>query len=189
MYLTARLEESTVKQLLGELFPVTVVMDEAADDRWIRIESAHHVDFVADEGLRVAVGGQIHWKVAGVPVLLTIHAAQLMLRPKVVDDASGARLVFSPTLEKMDLKNVPAMLDSGIAGIVNTRLGAQAEHLAWHFGTALNTHFPLEKDLVELSTFDLSASGATVTVLSDAIVFTLSLEMKFSRNAAAPTPA
>src|SRR5688572_9629966 len=106
MHLTARLEESTVQQLLAELFPVTIVLDEAGDDRWIRIESAHHVDFVANEGLRVAVSGQIHWKVAGVPVPLTIHSAQLMLRPSIVDDSAGARLVFRPSLEKMDLKNV-----------------------------------------------------------------------------------
>src|SRR5215212_2530230 len=102
MQITARLEEDTVGQLLGELLPVTIVLDEDGEDRWIRIDPARSVDFVANEGLRLEVGGQLHWKVAGVPVLLTIHSAHLLLAPAVVDGAEGARLVFRPVLEKMD---------------------------------------------------------------------------------------
>src|SRR4051812_29206317 len=123
MHITARLEETAIKTLLGELLPVTILLDEdEGEHRWIRIDPASSVDFAADEGLRLQVGGQLHWKTAGVPVLLTIHSAQLLLTPEVVNDAESARLVFRPSLEKMDLKSVPGFLDSGIAAIVNKRL-------------------------------------------------------------------
>ena len=188
MQITARLEEETVKQLLGELLPVTIVLDEEGGGRWIRIDPARRVDFVANEGLRLEVGGQLHWKAAGVPVLLTIHSAHLLLTPAVVGDAGdgeGARLVFRPSLEKMDLKSVPGLIVSGITCMVNKRLEAEGDKLAWHFGRDLANHFPLAKELLEIESFTLAAGTATVELLADAIVFSLSLATGFSRRAPA----
>jgi hypothetical protein len=184
MMITARLEESTVKQLLDGLLPVTVVMDDSGDDRWIRIDPARRIDFVAGEGLLVEVGGQLHWRTAGLPVLLTIKSAQLMLRPAVVDDGAtpgGGRLVFRPSIEKMDLKNVPDLLDSGITGLVNKRLAGEGDRLAWHYGKALGNRVGLPRELVGLDSFELGTGKAEVAVLSDAIVFNLWLTMGFSR--------
>ncbi len=182
MQITARLEESTVQQLLGELLPLTVAIDHDGEGRWIRIDPARRIDFAAGEGLRVEVGGQLHWRVAGVAVTLTILSAQLLLRPMLVDDVNeGGRLLFVPSLEKMDLKNVPDFLDNGITGIVNKQLEGQGELLAWHYGKALNRRFPLAKDLVEIDSFQLTPTATTVTVNADAIVFTLGLGMRFAR--------
>jgi hypothetical protein len=186
MHILARLEETTVRTLLGELLPVTVVLDEEeGEHRWIRIDPARTVEFVANEGLRLEVGGQLHWKTAGVPVLLTIHSAHLRLKPEVVDDAEGARLVFRPSLEKMDLKSVPGFLDSGITAIVNKRLDAEGDKLAWHFGRDLANRFPLPKELLEIAGFTLAAGTAIIEVLDDAIVFSLSLAMGFARRTTA----
>ena len=182
MHITARLDEDTVRQLLGELLPVTVVLDDDGEDRWIRIDPARSVDFAANEGLRLEVGGQLRWKAAGVPVLLTIHSAQLLVTPAVVDDAEGARLVFRPSLEKMDLKSVPGFLDSGITSIVNKRLEAEGNQLAWHFGRDLTQRFPLPKELLDIDGFTLAAPTASVDVLADAIVLTLPLAMAFVRR-------
>lgn len=102
MHVSARLDETTVRTLLAQLLPVTIVLDDDdSENRWIRIDPARRVDFAANEGLRLEVAGQLRWKTAGVPVLLTIHSAQLLITPAVVDDADGARLVFRPSLEKM----------------------------------------------------------------------------------------
>jgi hypothetical protein len=183
MHITARLEETTVRTLLGELLPVTIVLDEdEGEHRWIRIDPARTVEFVANEGLRLEVGGQLHWKAAGVPVLLTIHAAQLLITPEVVDGAEGGRLVFRPSLEKMDLKSVPGFLDSGITAIVNKRLEAEGDKLAWPFGSHLANRFPLPKELLDVDRFTLAAGRAMVHVLDDAIVFNLSLAMGFTRR-------
>ena len=182
MNITARLDEDVVRQLLGELLPVTIVLDDEDRERRIWIDRARDVNFAANEGLHVEVGGQLHWKIAGVPVVLTIQSAQLLLTPAVVDDVDGARLVFRPSLAKMDLKSIPGFVDSGITGIVNKRLEAEGDKLAWHFGRDLANQFPLPKELIEIDRFTLAARTATVAVQADAIVFTLSLAMSFLRN-------
>jgi hypothetical protein len=194
MQITARLEEDTVKRLLAELLPVTIVLDqdekgeEQKDDRWIRLDPAHKVDFVADQGLRLEVAGQLHWKAAGVPVLLTIVSAHLLIEPVVVDDAAGARLVFRPSLEKMDLKSLPGFVDSGIANMVNKRLDAEGDKLAWHFARDLANRFSLPRELLEIESFTLAAGAASVAVLADAVVFTLTLATGFERRAGGPPP-
>jgi len=188
MHLSARLDETTVRTLLAQLLPMTIVLDDdGSEDRWIRIDPARSVDFAADEGLRLEVAGQLRWKTAGVPVLFTIHSAQLLIRPAVVDDDDGARLVFRPSLEKMDLKSVPGFIDSGITAIVNKRLEAQGDKLAWHFARDLANAFPMPKELVDIDSFTLSAGAATVEVSSDAVILNLSLATGFVRRAP-PTP-
>ena len=182
MRITAHLDESTVRQLLAELLPVTVRLDDDDDDRWIRIDPARSVDFVAGEGLRVAVAGQLSWKLAGVQVVLTIHSAQLLLQPAVVGEGTEGRLLFRPSLETMDLKNVPALLDSGITGLVNRRLEDEGDKLAWPFGRDLTGRFPLGRDFVDVESFVLGVGAATVTVLADAMVLDLPLALGFARR-------
>ena len=184
MRITAQLDESTVRQLFEELLPVTVMLDDEDADRWIRIDPARSVDFAAGEGLRVAVAGQLSWKLAGVQATLTIHAAQLLLRPAVVGEGTEGRLLFRPSLEKMDLKNVPGLVDSGIAGLVNMRLENEADKLAWHFGRDLTARFPMGKDFADVESFVLGVGTAAVTVLADAIVLDLPLALGFSRKSA-----
>jgi len=195
MQITARLEESTLKQLLDELLPVTVSLGPEGDDgdddgdgvgdRWIRIDPARTVDFVAGLGLRVEVGGKLRWKKLGLPMTIGINSAHILLRPDVVADADGRRLVFLPELEKMDLKNVPGFIDSGITEMINRRLAPQVGKLAWHFGKTLRTSFPVSRQLPGVDSFELDAEGATVEVTADAFVLTLSLAMHFLRP---PTP-
>lgn len=200
MKITARLDETTVKQLLSELLPARVLLDaddvppgavaaaavaaasSAESTRWIQIEPARQVDFVAGEGLRIEVNGQLQWSAAGVPLPMTFNSAQLMLRPAVVVDDTGGRLIFHPSLEALDLKNVPGFVDSGVLGFVNKRLGAQGDALAWHFSKTLALQFPLPATLVPLDKFQLAASVGEVEVLADAIVFSITFVLAFSRR-------
>jgi hypothetical protein len=184
MRITAQLDQATIRELIGELLPVTVMLDEEDADRWIRIDPAHSVDFAAGEGLRVAVAGQLSWKLAGVQVMLTIHSALLLLRPEVIGEGMEGRLLFRPSLEKMDLKNVPGLVDSGIAGLVNMRLEGEGDKLAWHFGRDLTARFPLGKDFIDVESFVLGVGTTSVTVLADAIVLDLPLTLGFARKTA-----
>lgn len=189
MHIRAQLDEATVRALLAELLPLTVVLgDIESTTRWIRIDPARSVEFAANEGLRLEVGGQLRWETAGVPVLLTIQSAHLLVSPAVIDDDAGARLVFRPSLERMDLKSVPGFLDSGITALVNKRLEAEGDKLAWHFGRGLANRFPLPKEMVETEAFSLAAGTATVEVLPDALVLNLSLTTGFARRADAAAP-
>jgi hypothetical protein len=184
MLITARLEETSVRQVLGDLLPLTIALDDegGAGDRWLRIEPARLVDFVAGEGLRVEVGGHLHWKTAGVPLPLTINSAHLLLRPAVVETEDGGRLVFHPSLESMDLKNVPGFLDSGIANLINKRLDGVGDKLSWDFAKTLRVTVPVSKDLAEISSFELTAGSGAVQVLNDAIVLSVDLAMRFTRR-------
>ncbi len=182
MRITAQLDEATVRRLLEQLLPVTVRLDDEDADRWIRIDPARSVDFAAGEGLRVAVAGQLSWKLAGVQVLLTIHEAQLLLRPAVVGEGAEGRLLFRPSLEKMDLKNVPGLLDSGITGLVNSRLEDEGDKLAWPFGRDLTGRYPLGRDFVDVESLVLGVGAASVTVLADAIALDLPLVLGFART-------
>jgi hypothetical protein len=183
VHITARLDEATIRQLLGELFPAKILLDETGDrGRWIQIEAAHQVDFIADQGLRVQTRGQIQWLAAGLPITLTLNSVQLMLRPEIAADPRGGRLVFRPALEDLDLKNVPGFLDRGVAGIINGKLASQGDELAWDFGRSLAVNVPLPASIVPVEAFQLSVRAARVVVLADAIELTLTFDMRFSRR-------
>jgi hypothetical protein len=180
--ITARLDEATIKQLMGELLPARVLIDEQGDKgRWILIEPASEVDFIADQGLRLQTSGQIQWLAAGLPINVTLTSVQLMLRPEVVGGAHGGRLVFRPALEELDLKNVPGFLDRSVQGIVNGRLKAQGDELAWDFGKSLAVNVSLPATIVPLEAFQASVRAASVAVLADAIELTITFDLRFSR--------
>jgi len=183
VHITARLDEATIKQLLAELLPAKILLDEEGDKgRWVRIEPPGQVDFIADRGLRLQTSGQIQWLAAGLPINLTLNSVQLMLRPEIADDAHGGRLVFRPALEELDLKNVPGFLDRGVAGIINGKLASQGDELAWEFGRSLAVNYPLPPTIVPHEAFQKSVRAAQVAVLHDALELTLTFDMRFSRK-------
>jgi hypothetical protein len=183
VHITARLDEATIEQLLGELLPATILLDEEGDKgRWMRIERPGHVDFIADQGLRLQTSGQIQWMAAGLPINLTLNSVQLMLRPEIAGDPHGGRLVFRPALEELDLKNVPGFLDRSVAGIINGKLAKQGDELAWDFGRSLAVDYPLPPSIVPSEAFQLSVRAARVVVLADAVELTLTFDMRFSRR-------
>jgi hypothetical protein len=181
--ITARLDEETIRTLVGQLLPARVLIDEQQGDRgrWIQLEAASQVDFIAGQGLRVQTSGQIQWQAAGLPIALTLNSVQLMVRPEVVTEPPGARLVFRPSLEELDLKNVPGFLDRSVLGMVNGKLRDQGDQLAWDFGETLTVSAPLPATIVPFETFHLAAREGTVSVLADALELTVSFDLRFSR--------
>jgi hypothetical protein len=197
MHITARLDEATLRALLDELLPVTILLDDEARadgdgdgdgapraGRWVAIEPAQHVDFVAGEGLRLRTAGRIRWTAAGLPIEATLHAAQVMLRPQVVPDRHGGRLVFRPSLEEADLKNVPALVDRGVAALVNRALESRGDDIAWDFGQTLGRSVHLPRTLAGLEALQLGVNNAAVTVTHDAIELNLTVSMHFLRTPA-----
>ncbi len=186
MHILARLDEATLRQLLDELLPVTILLDDeppgpggTSDGRWVAIEAPRTVDFVAGEGLRLVTGGKIRWPVSGVPVEATLHAAHILLRPLVVPDKYGGRLVFRPELEEADLKNVPALLDRGVAALVNRQLEKRGDQIAWDFGRTLAFSVALPPALQGVEALQLSVKSGQVTISDQAIELALDLSMHF----------
>jgi hypothetical protein len=196
MQILARLDEPTLRQLLDELLPVTILLDDedaatgrgGKEGRWVSIEPASVVDFVAGQGLRLVTGGKIRWVAAGVPMEATLHSARILLRPVIAPDKYGGRLVFHPSLEEADLKNVPSFFDKGIAALVNRQLEGRSDQIAWDFGRtlALSVHLPPALDGVE--SLQLSVQNGQVTVTDHAIELALNLSMHFRHKpSAGPT--
>jgi hypothetical protein len=186
MHIFARLEEATLKAMLDELLPVTILLDKnGPDGRWVSIQPTTHVDFVAGQGLRLITSGQIHWIVAGMPVDATLHSAQVMLRPEIVPEKHGGRLVFRPSLEAADMKNVPSWLDRGIVKLVNAQLESRGDELYWDFGRALQLSVALPPTLVGVQSLQLAVNNAIVAVTASAFELTLTLGLHFQRPPAA----
>ncbi len=188
MILLARLDETTLRTLLEELLPITIWLDAEADGlpnrdgRSIRIDPAQSIDFVAGEGLRLVTGGKIRWIAAGVPFEATLLSVQLMLRPQIVPDKHGGRLVFRPQLEAADLKNVPAFIDRGVVSLVNRQLEARADEAAWDFGRTLGIKAPVPPTLEGVSSLALDVRNANLQIFDDAIELGLTIAIDFMRS-------
>ena len=183
MHLTARLDESTLRALLDELLPLTILLDdEGKDGRWILIDPPQKVDFVAGQGLHLVTGGRIRWMAAGLPVEATLHSARVLLRPAIAPDKFGGRLVFHPSLIDADLKHVPSLLDRGITALVNRQLEGRSDQIAWDFGRTLALSVPLPPALEGIEALQLSVPNGNVTVTDHAIELTLQLSMHFLRT-------
>jgi hypothetical protein len=202
VHIRVRLEEATLRAVLDELLPITLLLDEPGadadltatatatapaagkgrDGRWVRVEKASEVDFVAGQGLRLVSAGQIRWVTAGMPMEATLHSVKILLRPQVVADKHGGRLVFRPSLEAADLKNVPALLDRGVVALVNHQLESKGQDMAWDFGRTLSLAVPVPPMLEGIHSLQLDARNATVSVTADAIELGLTLSLHFLRN-------
>jgi hypothetical protein len=183
MHITVQLEEAKLRQLLAELLPITVLLDEdrGLTGRWITIDRARHLDFIVDEGIRLVTGGKLRWILGLVPVTLTAQSLALMLRPVVVGTGGQGRLLFRPVLETADLRHVPALLDRGIVGLVNRALEARSDRLAWDFGRTLALSFLLPDALAPLETAAVDVEAARLHVRRDVLELTVSLTMHISR--------
>ena len=193
IHLRARLDEAGLGAILDELLPVTILLDDGADGgragrdgRWVRVDPTHQVDFVASLGLRLRTSGRIRWITAGVPIEITLQSIQLMLRPLITQGSGGHRLVFRPSLESADLKNVPALLDRGIVALVNRQLEARGDQIAWDFERTLGFAVQLPPALDGVSHLRLGAPSATVEVTADAIELALPLSLHFTKSDAGP---
>jgi len=62
MHIAVELGEATLRQLLAELLPITVLLDEAQglEGRWIRIDPVRAFQFSLGEGIRLATSGALH---------------------------------------------------------------------------------------------------------------------------------
>lgn len=185
MHITVELEETTLRWLLAELLPITILLDEeeGLGGRWIKINPARHLQFSVDEGIRLVTSGELRWSLGPMPVTLTVQSLALMLRPVVVGTGPEGRLLFRPVLEKADLQSVPALLDRGVVGLVNRALEARSDRLAWDFGRTLALRFVLPDTLVPLEAAAVGVEAARLRVRADALELTISLTMHISRLA------
>jgi len=187
MDIRARLDESTLRRILGDILPVTVLFDDAQglEGRWVTIERARRVEIVPGLGVRLTTSGELRWPFKVIPVALRLAFLQLLVRPVVAGVGPTTRVLFRPLIEDADLRRVPDFVDQGIVAIVNRALDSRTELLSWHVADSLERWFPLPATLGPLETAHVDVASATLEIQDDSIDLTVEMEMSVSR---APPP-
>ena len=185
MHITVHLEQAVLSDLLGELLPITILLDEddGLQGRWIRIDRARHLALGPDETIRLVTSGRLRWPLGPVPLTLTVQHLVVLLRPVVVGAGASSRVLFRPVIETADLRRVPSFLDRSLVGLVNRALDARAVRLAWDLGRTLAKRFVLPDTLIPLETARIEVAAARIGVIGDTMELTVSLTMHISRLA------
>jgi hypothetical protein len=181
--IAALLDLATVTELLRELTPFTVNLDEdGGSDRWMRVDPPESVALVAGTGLRIKTSAQLQWSVAGVHIPVTIRTVTMTVGLELTDTKKGIRLCALPRIDEADLKNVPEMVDDKLVDVVNARLAAKAGEIGWTFGETLAVRLKLPSALENVNTFQMDVSDASLEVGADAVRLNASLPMHFARG-------
>jgi hypothetical protein len=181
IHIAATLHRDTIEELLRQLLPLKIPLDPKRP-RWIEVERPEHVGFVEGVGLRVATSARVQWTVAGVPVGFTIRYVQLLIRPEIVGDELGGKLVFRVVVEDADLKGIPSAIDQGIVSKVNERLGAVGDRIGWDFGKTLRLVVPMPPTMRPVESYQMRAQEGAVAIGADFLRVSLYLPSRFKRE-------
>jgi hypothetical protein len=187
MDIRARLDESTLRRILGDILPVTVLFDDdqGFEGRWVTIDRARRVEVVPGLGVRLTTSGELRWPFKVIPVGLRLASLQVLVRPVVVGEGPATRVLFRPLIEEADLRRFPDFVDQGIVAIVNRALDSRTELLSWHVANSLDRRFGLPATLGPLETAHVDVESATLAIEEDSIDLTVTLDMSVTR---APPP-
>ncbi len=179
----ASLDRTTVAQLLAELTPLTIDLDEDdSQGRWIQIGVPDGLEFIAGRGIRIHTTARLQWTVAGLNVPVTISSLSMLLAPVIAPSPSGGRLNLEATLEEADLKHVPELIEEGIVARVNARLAARPDAFGWDFGKTLALHKALPASMAPVHGFEMNAHDGALEIDSQAVWLSVELSMHFLRG-------
>jgi hypothetical protein len=183
MEIKARLDEETLLRLLGDILPITVLLDDdrGMEGRWVTIGRAQRLELIPGEGIRLATSGELRWPFKMVPVALRLAALQLLVRPIVVGQGPATRVLFRPVIERIDVEKVPDFVDRGIVSLINRTLEARSQLLSWHVADSLCQRFALPVTLVPLETASIDVVSGDLRIEEHWIELAVSLEMDVSR--------
>jgi hypothetical protein len=181
IHITAILHRDTIEELLGQLLPLKIPLDTKRP-RWIEVERPDHVGFVEGVGLRVATSARVQWTVAAVPIGFVIRYVQLLIRPEVVADELGGKLLFRMLVEDADLKGLPSAIDQGIVAKVNERLAIIGDRIGWNFGKTLRRSFALPPAMRPVEAYEMRAQEGSVEVGPDFLRLSLYVPSRFRRK-------
>jgi len=183
MDVKVRLDEGTLRRLLGAILPITVLLDDdrGMDGRWVSIDRAQTLDLIPGEGIRLATSGELRWPLKFAPVTLRIVDFQILVRPIVMGQGPATRLLFRPMIERMDLANVPGFVDRGLIALINRTLAARSQLLSWHVADSFCQRFALPVTLVPLETGSVDVGSAELRIEEHWIELDVSLEMDVTR--------
>jgi hypothetical protein len=183
MDINVRLDEATLRRMLDEILPITILLDDAGETsgRWVTIERARQLDLIPGEGIRLATSGAMRWPISFVPMTVRLAALQLLLRPIVVGDGAATRLLFRPLIEHADFERLPGFVDRGIVSIINRALETRSERLEWRVAESLALRFALPETLVPLERARVDVVSAALTIDERGISVDVTLDVGVTR--------
>jgi hypothetical protein len=180
MLLTAAVTKAEVAALVERLTPLRISIDERRG-RSITL-GRPRLELVPNAGLRLRGDARLTWDVAGVAILVTLQAWQLLLVPRIVNRDSGRALAFEPVVEVLDLKGVPGFLDDKIAKVLGDALAQNRGKLVWELARKLSKRFALPARIGG-GAFALRAVDGAVGVSEDDVKLTIRFEADVERPA------
>jgi hypothetical protein len=187
MEIVVALGKDDLAALVGEIAPLEVDIGKRPR-RTVTLGAPSLVELVPSAGLRVRGDARFAWDALGLTIPITVRTWQVLLAPAVVSSPSGLALAFEPTLERLDLSNVPVFVSETIAQAIAGGLAAQRKKLVWNVGQKLSVRRMLSERVSPPSRFELAPSRAEVAVTAREVRLTLSFEAHVVRGAALLAP-
>jgi hypothetical protein len=183
MWLEAILSRADLEQAIRSFTPATISM---GDHGSVCVEPPTHVELVPRKGLRAVCPATVHGSLFGVDVPVTVSAARFLLWPSVVSRSGGDVLVFTVTLESIDVGALPHLLETVAVDAINAALVAHGAELAWNFRETLSHRFALPAVITAIRSLDISAAWGEIRITEEALVFAVSIHIGSNAKGAEP---
>jgi hypothetical protein len=184
VWIEAILTRNDLVDFLGQLSPVEVALGKGGR---LVVALPREVSMVPGEGIRVIADLTIHWPLLGVDVPMKLEGLTVLLRPTIDCSAEvvPGPLVFELHIDRAGLAHMPALLDEGVAALVNEELSKKSARLSWDFRAMLSHVFDLPGALLSAASIDLRVVDGKVKVVEDALGLALELDTKVLKGATA----
>jgi len=181
MWLEAIITQDDFVQVLGELLPVKIHLDDDEEtDRWLLLYKATQVTLVADEGLRVVCSAELRWSIAGLSPNVQLDELAILLRPLVVEKNKGHVLELNIEIEEADIRGLPALIDSTIVKAVNAALSKKK--LVWNFTDTLTRNVGLGETFEPIEALKIGVAWGQRRISAEALVLVVSFQLGFIRD-------
>lgn len=180
MWLEAVLSQDDFVNVLGELLPVSLSLDDEDKGRTLWLGPATDVTIVEGVGVRVACPAKLTWTLAGVATHISLHTLQVMVRPEIRERKNGQALAFVLELLEADIAGIPSLIDNTIMKAVNVALARK--EIAWHFTRTLSRRVNLENLFDPIDELIIKVAWGKERVSKDAIVLAVSIQLGFQRR-------
>jgi hypothetical protein len=143
MRLEAHLTTRDLSHAFAQLTPLSIALDPGSPQRQLSIKPPSAVSLEHGRGLRLTTELQLQWDVIGVRVPVTLRRVEILLSPRVEQDASGPLLTFGLRIESADVSAIPSLLREVLVARVNDALARPEARVVWRFLETLDFEFPL----------------------------------------------
>src|SRR5690349_17810663 len=111
MLLSATLTKEELVAVVDALTPLRVELGRRPR-RAVSFGRPNVVELVAGAGVRLRGDARFTWDVGGLSIPVTVRRWQLLLAPRIAARGDARVLAFEPSIEVLDIVNVPAFVES-----------------------------------------------------------------------------